>query len=218
MIHIDNAVHQRHLKIRNHSKDNGKYTMKLMFFIEPADVRNTGFLTYDYSDAQKDDDQWLYLPALRKTKRIASSDQSSAFMGSDFSYADLTRPVAEEWSCKLLKEDLVRGQKVWLVEASPISKAVEDRYGYTKSIWFIRQDNFMIVRAIHWVKKGERLKYFDVKQVERIDGIWIGTQVHMKTTQNKRTLHRTILRWHNTKFNQNLDQEVFTIRRLEKGI
>ena len=52
-------------------------------------MKNTGFLTYDYDASGKDDDQWLYLPALGKTKRIASSDQSGAFMGSDFNYSDL---------------------------------------------------------------------------------------------------------------------------------
>ena len=189
-----------------------------MFFMEPADVRETGFLTYDYYSGEKDDDQWLYLPELHKTKRIASSDKSSAFMGSDFSYADMTKRVIEEWKYKLLKEAEVRGHKVWLIEAIPSNKTIEDRYGYTKSVLFVRQDIFMVVRAVHWVKEGKKLKYLDIKKLEQIGGIWIGTEIHMKTNKGKQTVHRSVFKWHNIKFNQDLDEKLFTVRRLEKGI
>lgn len=218
MILIDKNGHERVRKIKTLSKDSGKDTLKLMFFMEPADVRNTGFLTYDYYSGEKDDDQWLYLPELHKTKRIASSDKSSAFMGSDFSYADMTKRVLDEWKYKLLKEAEVRGHKVWLIEAIPSNKTIEDRYGYTKSILFVRQDIFMVVRAVLWVKEGKKLKYLDIKKLEQIDGIWVGTEIHMKTNKGKQTIHRSVFKWDNIKFNQDLDEKLFTIRRLEKGL
>ncbi len=218
MILIDKNDYKRVRKIKTLSKDRGKDTLKLMFFVEPADVKDTGFLTYDYFSGEKDDDQWLYLPELHKTKRIASSDKSSAFMGSDFSYADMTKRVLDEWKYKLLKEDEVRGHKVWLIEAIPASKIVEDRYGYTKSVLFIRQDIFMVVRAVLWVKEGKKLKYLDIKKLEQIDDIWVGTEIHMKTNKGKQTIHRSIFKWDNIKFNQDLDESLFTIRRLEKGL
>jgi len=112
MILIDKNDHERVRKIKTFSKDRGNDTLKLMFFLEPADVKNTGFLTYDYYSGERDDDQWIYLPELHKTKRIASSDKSSAFMGSDFSYSDMTKRVLDEWKYKLLKEDTVRDHKV----------------------------------------------------------------------------------------------------------
>lgn len=218
MILIDKKGHRRVRKIKGFRKDKGKDDLRMMFFLEPADVKDTGFLTYDYYEGYKDDDQWLYLPELHKTKRIASSDKSSAFMGSDFSYADWTKRVIDEWKYKLLKEDQVRGRKVWVVEAIPINKAVVKRYGYTKSVLFVRQDILMVVRAVHWVKKGKKLKYFDAKKVEQIDGIWIDTETHMKTTKNKQTLHQTILKRYNIKFNQKLDEKMFSVRNLEKGL
>jgi len=218
MILIDKRGHQRVRQIKSFSKDKGRDTLRIMFFLSPADVKNTGFLTYDYYSGDKDDDQWLYLPELKKTKRIASSDKSSAFMGSDFSYADMTRRVLDEWNYKLLKEGQVRGKKVWLIEASPVSKTVEDRYGYTKSVVFVRQDIFMVVRAVNWVKEGDKLKYFDMKKIEQIDGIWVGTELDMKTTKNRQTLHRTLLNFTEVKFNQDLDESMFSIRRLEKGL
>ena len=218
MILIDKKGHKRVRKIKGFRKDKGKDDLRMMFFLEPADVKDTGFLTYDYYEGQKDDDQWLYLPELHKTKRIVSSDKSSAFMGSDFSYADWTKRVIDEWKYKLLKEDQVRGRKVWVVEAIPINKAVVERYGYTKSVLFVRQDILMVVRAVHWVKKGKKLKYFDAKKVEQIDGIWIDTETHMKTTKNKQILHQTILKRYNIKFNQKLDEKMFSVRNLEKGV
>ena len=90
MILIDKNGSKRERKIRALGRDVGEDTQSIMFFLSPADVKDTGFLTYDYDADDKDDDQWLYLPALKKTKRIASNDKSGSFMGSDFSYSDMT--------------------------------------------------------------------------------------------------------------------------------
>ncbi len=215
---IDKNFHQRKRLIKAFMKDKGEDTWRIQFFLEPADVQDTGFLTYDYYSGEKDDDQWLYLPELHKTKRIASSDKSSAFMGSDFSYADMTRRVLDEWHYKILKETKVGEHPVWLIEAVPASKIVEERYGYTKSVIFIRQDILFPIRAIHWIKDGNRLKYMEVKKLELIDNIWVATETHMKTTKNKKTLHRTILRLSDVKFNQPINENLFTVRRLEKGM
>ena len=217
MILIDKRGDKRVRRVTKLAKDEGRDTRSIMFFLAPADIRGTGFLTYDYYAGEKDDDQWLYLPELRKTKRIASSDKSGSFMGTDFSYADMTRRVLDEWTYKLLKEDEVRGNKVWLIETMPRDREVRDRYGYDKSVVFVRQDIFMVVRAVHWVRDGNKLKYFDVKQLERFDGIWMGTELDMKTTKGGETLHRTVMKFSDVKFNQNLDEGMFTVRRLEKG-
>ncbi len=218
MILIDRQNNKRIRDMKVFIKDKGKDTWKMQFFLSPADVRDTAFLTYDYYEGGRDDDQWLYLPDLHKTKRIATSDKSSAFMGSDFSYADMTRRVLDEWKYRLLKESQVGGHKVWLIEAVPVSKVVEDRYGYLKSVVFIRQDIFMGVRAVHWLKEGKKIKYQENRGIKKIDGVWIATELHMKTTKSKHTLHRTVLKYTNIKFNQNLDDSMFTVRRLEKGM
>lgn len=218
MILIDQKGNERQRTIKLFSKDKGRDTLRMQFFLAPADVKDTGFLTYDYYGGDQDDDQWLYLPDLRKTKRIATSDKSSSFMGSDFSYADMTRRVLDEWTYNLLKEDLVDGQEVWIVEALPVSKTVEDRYGYKRSIVYVRKDNFMVIRAIHVLKSGNKVKYMEVKKIDQIDGIWVALETWMKTTRNKRTLHRTVLTMDNIKYNQELDEPFFSVRQLEKGL
>ncbi len=218
MVLIDRQQNKRIRDIKVFIKDKGKDTWKMQFFRSPADVKDTAFLTYDYYEGGRDDDQWLYLPDLHKTKRIATSDKSSSFMGSDFSYADMTRRVVDEWTYKILKESEVNGHKVWLIEAKPASKEVEDRYGYLRSVLFIRQDIFMGVRAVHWLKEGKKIKYQENKKIKQINGIWVATELHAKTTKNKVILHKTVLEYTNIKFNQGLDDNLFTVRSLEKGL
>ena len=218
MILIDKSNRERVRTIKSFSKDKGQDTWRLMFFLEPADVKDTAFLTYDYDDPNKDDDQWMYLPALKKTKRIASSDKSSPFMGSDFSYADMTKRSVDNYNYKLLKEDEVRGQKVWVIEAEPKTKRIVDQYGYDKSVLFVRQDNYVVVRGVNWVNEGGKLKYMDAKQIEQIDGIWVVTEMLMTTKKSKQTLHSTVIKMNNVKFNQDLSEDLFTVRRMEKGL
>ncbi|HEY0633931.1 MAG TPA: outer membrane lipoprotein-sorting protein [Gammaproteobacteria bacterium] len=218
MVLIDKKGHERSRKIRSFTKDKGEDKLRIMFFLEPADVKDTGFLTYDYDDVKKDDDQWLYLPALRKTKRIASSDKSGSFMGSDFNYADMTRKDLDAYDFKILKEEEVRGAKSWVIEATPKTREEIEETGYTKSVVFVRQDNYVIVRAVHWEKEGGRLKYMDAVKLEQIDGVWTVTENTMTTKQGKETLHKTVLLFSNVKYNQKLDEEMFTVRRLEQGL
>ena len=218
MVLIDKRQKKRVRRLLSFSKDKGKDTYGLLFFIEPSDVKDTGFLTYDYDDPEKDDDQWLYLPALRKTKRIASADKDGSFMGSDLNYSDMTKADLEDYDFTLLKEMEVRGNKTWLIESVPRTKEVIDETGYMKSLIFVRQDNFVVVRAAKYTKTGGYIKYLDVKGLEKIDGIWVATETHVAKKKGKKTMHQTIMKISDIKFNQDIDDDLFTIRRLEKGM
>ena len=218
MILIDKNQKQRIRKIATFSKDQGEDTLRLMFFLRPADVKDTAFLTYDYDDPAKDDDQWLYLPALRKTKRIASSDKSGSFMGSDLNYSDMTDRNLDDYDFTLKKEMEVNGVRTWLIESIPRTKKVIEETGYEKSLLMVRQDNYFVIRAVNWVKDGGYLKYMDVKRLEQIDGIWVATEMHITKKRGKQFVHKTELKLNNVQFNQNLDDEMFTVRRMEKGL
>jgi hypothetical protein len=221
MILIDKGGKKRVRKIATFKKDKGDDTYRLMFFKQPADVKDTAFLTYDYDDPEKDDDQWLYLPALRKTKRIATSDKSGSFMGSDLNYSDMTSRNLEDYDFSFYekgKESEVRSKKVWVIWSIPRSKDVIDETGYKKSLLFVRPDIDMVVRAINWVKDGGYLKYVDMRELEKIDGIWVATDTLVIKKKGKTTVHKTILTLDNIKFKQDLDYDLFTIRRMEKGL
>ena len=218
MVLIDRQGKKRSRTIRSFRSDKGKDSQSLMFFLSPADTKNTGFLTYDYDAEGKDDDQWLYLPALRKTKRIAGGDKSGSFMGSDLNFSDLSRPDLNDYNYKVMKETEVDGQKTWQIQAEPKTPDVAEESGYSKSVVWVRQDNFVMVRAVRWVHKSRRLKYFQVKELKQMDGIWVATKVQMVTKEGKTTIHGTLLNLSNVKFNQKMEEGMFSIRRLEKGL
>ncbi|MDX1811231.1 MAG: outer membrane lipoprotein-sorting protein [Gammaproteobacteria bacterium] len=218
MILIDKRGNERIRKIHSMTKDFGEDTYRIMFFEQPADVKNTGFLTYDYDDPDKDDDQWLYLPALKKSKRIATSDKSGSFMGSDFSYSDMTKRNLKDYDYTLQKEMKVDGHDVWIIESIPRTEDVIDETGYTKTLVFVRKDNYVVIRSVSWLKTGRKLKFFEVTKLEKIDGIWTNREMTMTTKRGKTTLHKTIMRFNNLQYNQNIDENVFTVRRLEKGL
>ena len=139
-------------------------------------------------------------------------------MGSDFSYSDMTTLDLEDYDFKLIKTQAVEDKETWLIEALPKTDEVMEETGYTKSILFIRQDNHVVIRAIHFVKEGGRLKYMEVKKLKLIDKIWTPTEINMTTKKGKITLHRTILKYHDIKYNEELDDSFFTVQRMERGL
>ena len=217
MILIDKHGKKRNRNLHTYSKDFGVDTHQIMFFKSPADVKNTSFLTYDYDAASKDDDQWLYLPALKKVKRIPSSDKSSSFMGSDFSYFDMTGRDLEDYNFKLLKETKVRGHDAWMIEATPRNKKVTKESGYTKTIGIVRKDNYVLVRAINFMRNGKK-KYLDMQRLHKQGGVWLPDVLTMTTKKGNSTVHKTILNFSHIKLNKAINNSMFTTRRLEKGL
>ena len=213
---IDKNGNQRVRQISSSIKDFGEDTYRMMLFQAPADVQGTGFLTYDYDDNTRDDDQWLYLPALRKTKRIASNDKSGSFMGSDLNYSDMTSRNLEDYDFTLLKETTLGDNKLWVIESIPRSEDVIDETGYKKAVLLVRQDNYVVVRGIYWTDKGNKQKYYDMSGLELIDGIWSPTRVTMTSKAGKQVVHKTELLFTNIRYNQDLDAAQFTVRQLER--
>lgn len=221
MILIGRNGGKRIRKIAAFTKDKGADTMRLMFFLHPADVKDTAFLTIDYDDSAHDDDQWLYLPALRKTKRIATTDKSGSFMGSDLNYADMTDRELEDYDYHFYekgREKTFDGVKTWAIWATPQSKKVIEETGYEKELVFVRQDNDFIVRSIHWLENSADLKYMMVNHLEKIDGIWVATDMQVTRKAGRQTVHQTILKLDRVHFNQDLDEATFSVRKMEKGL
>ncbi len=94
----------------------------VIFYLKPTNLKGTAFLTYDYPQANKDDDQWLYMPALRKVRRISASDRGDAFLGTDLSYEEIkleTRLSEADYNYKTIGEDQVDGHHCFRVEGIP---------------------------------------------------------------------------------------------------
>jgi len=217
MILIDRNGKKRVRTMKSFSKKFGKDKYTTMFFKAPSDVKNTAFLTHDYANSHKTDDQWLYLPALKKTKRIPSGDQSSSFMGSDFSYFDMTKLNLNDYNFKLLKQTKVRGHKGWQIEMKPRSKKIIKQSGYLSRVAFVRADNYMITRAIGTMKGGKK-KVLDIPKVHKQAGVWIADQMNMVLKKGSKVLHKTVLKFNKSKLNKSIANSMFETRRITKGL
>lgn len=217
MILIDKRGKQRKRAVRVFSRDDGPDTWSASFFLSPRDVRDTGFLSYDY-DNTTEDDQWLYLPALHKVKRIASNDKTASFMGSDFSYADMTDREVDDYHYTYLKQVRLHNQDCHVIQSVPKTRKTVEDFGYTKSVLFVLADSLVVARAVHWLRENNRVKYYDVKTLETINGIVTPTEIHMTLKKANAFVHKTIIRYSNIRYNQGLEPALFSVRQLEKGM
>ncbi|MGC2456534.1 MAG: outer membrane lipoprotein-sorting protein [Gallionellaceae bacterium] len=195
-------------------EDNGIDNMRMTRFLSPPDVKGTVSLLIEHAD--KDDDIWIYLPALKKVRRLVSNNKKDSFMGTDFSYADVIGYKVGEWDYKLLKEETVDGQPCYVIEALPKSDAVKTSNGYSKRIGWLRKDNLMTTRMEYWDEAGQMLKtstYADIQLVDQKRGKW---QAMRLEANNAQTGHRTVIKFDNFKANQHVKDEFFTTRYMEK--
>ena len=194
--------------------DNGNTEKKLIRFLAPADVKGTGFLTYDYR--VEDDDKWLYMPALRKTRRIISSENAKSFMGSEFSYADMTPPAVDEFSFKILSEEKIENIICYKIEMIPNDDEIADENGFSKKITFIGKDDYVPRKSVYYDLDGEIEKEFLVKDLVELDKEnkkFRLTHIEMHNLQNKR---KSILTVDKLKLLKNVKDFHFTTRNLEK--
>ena len=194
--------------------ENGSDNMRMTRFLSPPDVKGTVSLLIEHAD--KDDDIWIYLPALKKVRRLVSNNKKDSFMGTDFTYADVIGFKVGEWNYNLLKEEMVEGQACYVIEALPKTEAVKSSNGYSKRIGWLRKDNLMAVKMDYWDESGQMLKtstFTDIQLVDQKRGKW---QAMRFEASNVQTGHRTVIKYDNFKANQQVKGEFFTTRYMEK--
>jgi outer membrane lipoprotein-sorting protein len=195
-------------KVKLWRKSYGENDKSLMRFFEPADVRGSGFLVWEHKD--KNDDQWLYLPALKKVRRISAQEKEQSFMGTDFSYEDLASFKVDDYKHTLLKSEEIDGDDCFVVQSVP---EPGKKKSYRKTISWIRKDIFFTIRVDFYDKNDNLQKKLNVSAVEEIDGVW--TAQRMEMTNIKKN-HQTILELENIKYNTGLSNNIFTERNLVK--
>jgi len=181
----------------------------LMEFLSPADVKGTKFLNYEH--VNKDDDQWLYLPALKRVKRIASKNKSGAFMGSEFSYEDLSAFNVDKYSYPDGEAKLgeLNGKKVYLGQSKPVSKYS----GYTKVLTWVDEQTYLIQKTEYYDRKKELLKTAIFEDYKQISGAWRIGKITMSNIQNDK---KTILVWSDEQVKTGLKAKDFHKRVLKK--
>ncbi|MFA9454244.1 MAG: outer membrane lipoprotein-sorting protein, partial [Candidatus Aminicenantaceae bacterium] len=176
--------------------------------------KGTGLLTFDYDS--KDDDMWLFMPALRKTRRIVSSEKAKNFMGSEFTYADMTPPVLEDFTYALLGEKEQGGIDCWEIEVIPANEDVADENGFSKRVVCIGKHDFVTRHASYYDLDGELQKELEVLEIQEVDTTlhrFRPTHMVMTNLQNER---KSVLKVDKIAFSPDVKDEFFTTRYLER--
>jgi len=198
--------------ILSYSMDLGKDSKSIMLSQSPADVKGTGFLSWQYDDPDRDDDKWLYLPAMKKVRRISgSSAKQENFMGSDFTYDDMGGRNVDEDEHQLLKEESWDGTPCWVVESRPL----EEDALYSKTISWIRQDALVPVKVEFYDRMGKLLKTLVASDVSRESGYWTPRKLEM--THHQRN-HRTLILMEHIEYDIAMNESLFTVPSLERGL
>ncbi|GAV21216.1 hypothetical protein MMIC_P2196 [Mariprofundus micogutta] len=212
---IDRRGNVREREMISFRKDYAKDSKSITYFLAPSNVRDTALLTWDYDGIAKDDDQWLYLPALKKVRRISSSDRGDYFMGTDFTFEDIKQtPELEDYNWTLIGSEVLDGHNVWVVEGEPKTDGLKKNLGYSNARYYIRKDINMYIRVDFWDRKGKELKRLVSEEIKQIDGVWTAMRGTMTNIQSG---HRTELSFSEHRYNTGLTDRTFSERMLKRG-
>lgn len=207
---INKRNRRRVRTVLSYSKDYGKDKKSLMYFKKPADVKGTGFLSFEYDEPSREDDRWLYLPALKKVRRISGSSKSDYFMGTDFTYDDMGDRSVEEDIHRLLKEEPLEEYPCWVVESVSRDKS----YMYSKKISWIRKDSLIPTKVEYYDRRGTLIKALTVPVQEKINGFWTSVKMVMDNTGKE---HKTILEMKEVQYDRGVKDSIFRVSTLQRG-
>jgi hypothetical protein len=196
------------------SGQGGRGDRVLTRFTSPNDIRGTSFLVWEHPAA--DDERFLYLPALGRVRRIAGAEKQESFVGSDLSYEDIGGRDVADYTYTFADENAVwaapDGTRLpaWSLE----SRANDPQADYPRSVSLILKDRFIVVHADSFNRRNERAKVFDVRRLDRVDGIWTVLDLVMA---NERDRTRTELTTTAIDYNVGLTEDDFSRRALEAG-
>jgi hypothetical protein len=180
----------------------------LTLFKKPADVKGTAFLSFSHPvDA---DDQWLYLPALKRVKRISSSNKSGPFMGSEFAFEDLSSFEIEKYTYRYSGDESLHGLDNFIVEQFPVDK----NSGYTRRLVWIDKEAYRVQRIDFYDRKNTLLKTLAYANYQQYEGqFWRADTMNMTNHQNGKS---TELKWSNYVFKMGLKERDFDKNALKR--
>jgi hypothetical protein len=206
LVSRDGKERVRELTMSRRDLQDGGEQRYFLYFHRPPDVRDMAFLVWKYPG--RDDDRWLYVPALGLVRRIAASDKRSSFAGSDFSYEDVSGREPEEDHHRLLRQDTVAGRPAYVVESVPKDPASVD---FGRKLSWIDAVTSLPSREEYYDRRGELSRVFTAEEIRQIQGFWTVTRRVMKNVQ---TGHRSEAVLGDVRYDQKLDPGLFTERAL----
>ncbi len=208
----DNRGNTRVRQVAIATRKFGETTKTMMRFLSPPDVKGTAMLIYDNED--KADDMWVYLPSLRRVRRIVSSERGNSFMGSEFTNADMTRPNMDDFTHKLLGSEIFNGKDCWKVEMTCKSEDIEDEYGFNKRVSYIEKETYLTQKSELYDSNGKLVKILNLKDYRKQpNGRFFAFSMEMKNVVNNRRSEMIINQF---QLGSNLDENSFSTASLEK--
>lgn len=196
----------RQLNISVLEKNGARST--LLRFISPADIQGTGFLAVE--EGQGETAQFLYLPALNRTRRIVAGQKSRSFVNTDFTYEDMERRPVEDSEHTIVGEESLNNVRCWIMESRP-KTGTNSQYTMVRS--WVAQDMLVPLRADFFAGGEKPIKRFSVLQLEHIQNIWTETRVIMEDLTSS---HKTALETTGIQYNTGISDSMFTQQALER--
>jgi uncharacterized protein len=192
---------------------NGVDNMRLVQFLAPADINGTATLWVERADG--DDDLWIYLPALKKVRRLGAANKKDSFVGTDFSYGDMIGYRVDDWVHRLLREELVDNSNCVVIESTPKSEGTKAQTGYSRRMTWVRKDNFVALQVDIWDLANQPLKRLNFSDVRSVGsgGKWQPMQLR---ATNLQTGHKTVIEFTEFQADQSLSDQYFSPRYLEQ--
>jgi outer membrane lipoprotein-sorting protein len=200
---------RRDIRIRTlEVKDDGDKSLTI--FDSPKDVKGTAFLNYTHK--QGDDDQWLYLPALKRVKRISSRNKSGSFMGSEFSYEDISSQEVEKYTYKWIRNETYEGNDCFVSERYPVDKK---NSGYSRQVTWLDKQEYRVWKVEYYDRKNMHLKTLIMRNHQQYgDKFWRALELYMV---NHQTGKSTLLQFSNYKFDTGLTETDFSKNSLKRA-
>ena len=206
LITKDNKERIRDLTMLRKNLGKGGEQRYFIYFSKPPDVKDMTFMVWKYPG--KDDDRWLFIPAINLVKRIATNDKRSSFVGSDFSYEDISGRDVEEDSYSLFKEEVLNGKGTYVIKSVPKDEGSVD---YSYKVSWIDKESFIPLKEEYYDKRDELYKVFTADEVKEIQDFPTVTKRTMKNVQSG---HRTEVTFKEVGYNNGIEDEIFSERYL----
>lgn len=190
----------------------------LIVYLGPKSVRETAFLGYDYSAAGTADDQWLYLPAMRKIRRIPSSDRGDYFLGTDFTYEDMQSELKfdlDDYDFSTTGRVTTEGGEHYQLSGVPKTKAIAKALGYGGFTAQVDAASWIPTRIEFMDRKNKPLKTIQVQELALVDGIWTALAIE---ASNHQTGHVTRFNYKDVRYPETLPAELFVANSLRRGV
>jgi hypothetical protein len=206
LVNKEGQERRRELTMLRFNVGSGEQQKYYMYFHQPSDVRGTAFLVWKYPD--RDDDRWLYIPAIHLVSRIAAKDRHSSFVGSDFTYEEISGRDLSADTHNLLREETLGGKDCYVVESVP-----KEESAYVKKISWISKAAFLPLKEEYYDVQGELFKIFTADEVQDIQGI---PTILRRTMKNVKNGHFTEVVFKDPSYDIGLSENVFTERYLRR--